>query len=239
MNLALILGRAGRSGQSIPDKNLLPVLGRPLVEYPIRAALAAARIDLVAVSTNCAKIKAVARDKGVRVIDRPEEYCQPDSTFTEALIHALEILGRPVEYLAVLPANCATYPPGLIDRCIERLDADAGAESCVTGRREVRAHPYWSKQIDQKGYLVPWFPEIDSRRYENRQGLPPCFVLDHSVYVIRLHGQDLAAGQPPFPYLGQKIVFLENDTEAFDLNGPEEIGKMEQWLSDHGHRSMS
>src|SRR5262245_45739530 len=105
MRISLILGRAGHSGQSIPDKNVTLVLGRPLVEYPIRAAQAARCIDRVFVSTNCPKIKKVALTCGAAVIERPDELAGPDACFTEAIEHALGTIAASVEIVAVMPTN--------------------------------------------------------------------------------------------------------------------------------------
>ena len=48
MNAAIVTARAG--SQSIADKNVFPVAGRPLVSYPIRAAHEASRVAKVFVS---------------------------------------------------------------------------------------------------------------------------------------------------------------------------------------------
>ena len=50
MNVAIVTARAG--SKSIINKNILPVLGQAMVQYPIRAAQAATRISEVWVSTD-------------------------------------------------------------------------------------------------------------------------------------------------------------------------------------------
>ena len=56
----------------IPDKNIVPLCGKPLLLYTLDAALEAVdRADLF-VSTDAGPIAAVARAAGVAVIDRPE-----------------------------------------------------------------------------------------------------------------------------------------------------------------------
>ena len=49
MICALLLGREGSSG--FPGKNVYPVLGRPLVAYPLLAANGASSVDRVDLST--------------------------------------------------------------------------------------------------------------------------------------------------------------------------------------------
>ena len=50
MNIALLTGRGG--SVSLPDKNILPVLGRPMMSYPAIMAKEAKLIDDVYLSTD-------------------------------------------------------------------------------------------------------------------------------------------------------------------------------------------
>ena len=74
---ALIIGR---KGSRVKDKNVRPLLGRPLALYPMLAAKHAAAIDRVFVSTDCDKIQAIAdrleADPTGYVLgkDQPKEY---------------------------------------------------------------------------------------------------------------------------------------------------------------------
>src|SRR5438552_1090382 len=58
MICALLLGREGSSG--FPGKNLLPVLARPLMSYPLLAAQAAPSIERTYVSTDSPRIREIA-----------------------------------------------------------------------------------------------------------------------------------------------------------------------------------
>ena len=133
-NIALLCGRGG--SVSVKDKNLYPVLGRPMMVYPLLAARASKRIDDIFLSTDCEKMKDVGRQYDIHIIDRPLEYAMATSQHVDTLIHALECFkkeGFSVKYLVVLMCNCATYREGMIDACIERLESDPKADSCVTG----------------------------------------------------------------------------------------------------------
>src|SRR5258705_392057 len=64
MNVAIVTARAG--SKSIIDKNVLPLLGQLMVQYPIKAAQAAKRIGEVWVSTERQSYpKAYYYDQGV------------------------------------------------------------------------------------------------------------------------------------------------------------------------------
>ena len=70
MIMALLIGRGG---SVISNKNTFPILGRPLMSYPLSAALHSKFIDEVFVSTDCDKIKKEADKYDVTIIDRPKE----------------------------------------------------------------------------------------------------------------------------------------------------------------------
>ena len=55
MVVALVLGREGSKG--FPGKNIYPVLGRPMMSYPLLAAREAREVSEIYVSTDSDKIK--------------------------------------------------------------------------------------------------------------------------------------------------------------------------------------
>ncbi|NJN54889.1 MAG: hypothetical protein HC804_09115 [Anaerolineae bacterium] len=73
MHVAIITARAG--SKSIIDKNVFTVGGRPMVAYPIQAALDAVKIDRVFISTDGDSIAKVGSEMGCEIIWRPEELC--------------------------------------------------------------------------------------------------------------------------------------------------------------------
>ena len=87
-NAAIVTARAG--SKSIADKNVHPVGGRPLVAYPIQAALDAARVGRVFVSTDGESIAAVARELGCEVILRPDELGGDHVNHGDVIRHAVE-----------------------------------------------------------------------------------------------------------------------------------------------------
>jgi N-acylneuraminate cytidylyltransferase len=233
-NIALLCGRGG--SVSIRDKNLYPVLGRPLMLYPLLAAKTSKRIDEVFLSTDSERMKEIAREHGVGIIDRPPELATPTAQHVDTLIHALahfEMKGVPVRFLAVVMCNCATYPAHLIDACVERLENDPKADSCVTGYVENDHHPYRVKRMRTDGYLGTWM-ELDSIPVStNRQDLPPCYILDHAIWVLRVATCFPPSGQKPWTFMGKNIVFMENPGSC-DIHSVEDILYTEKYLRDHG-----
>lgn len=64
-NIAVILARSGSKG--LPDKNILPLCGKPLLAYSIEAARASGKFDLIHVSTDSERYADIARQYGADV----------------------------------------------------------------------------------------------------------------------------------------------------------------------------
>lgn len=232
--IALLCGRGGSA--SVRDKNLYPILGRPMMLYPLLTAKASKYIDAIYLSTDSERMKAIGRAHGARIIDRPAELATPTSQHVDTLTHALAQLkgeGITPRFLVVIMCNCATYPANLIDACIERLENDANADSCVTGFIENDHHPYRVKRMGPDGYLRTWLDLTHLAVSTNRQDLPPCYVLDHSMWVLRVATCFPPIGQKPWTFMGKNILFMENPGSC-DIHSMEDILYTEKYLRDHG-----
>ena len=70
---ALLLGRKGSVG--FPGKNTYPLLGRPLMTYPVMAAKKSRYVDKLYISTDDEVIMEIGRKHGAEIIIRPPELC--------------------------------------------------------------------------------------------------------------------------------------------------------------------
>ena len=86
---ALLLGRGGSTG--FPGKNLYPVLGRPLVAYPMLAASESKCVDRLYVSTDSEEIMSVGRQYGAEIIVRPPELCTPTALGEDSFAHGYRV----------------------------------------------------------------------------------------------------------------------------------------------------
>ena len=89
MIVAILIGRDGSTG--FPGKNTYPVLGRPLVAYPILTARQVEEIERVYVSTDSPGIREVAEGLGARIIERPAELATKEALGEHAYRHAGEV----------------------------------------------------------------------------------------------------------------------------------------------------
>jgi pseudaminic acid cytidylyltransferase len=104
--LCIIPARGG--SKRIPRKNVRPFLGRPIIAYPIAAALESGCFEEVMVSTDDEEIAAIARDLGasvpcLRSARNSDDYAGSDDVFREVL-HFYRQQGR--DYAVA----CGLYP---------------------------------------------------------------------------------------------------------------------------------
>ena len=108
MTILCIIGARGGS-QGLPDKNIRPLLGKPLVAWSIEQALATPEIHRTVVSTDSREIAEAARHAGAEVpFMRPDELAGPEIGKFKVWQHALdaceEIYGE--TYDAVVDLDC-------------------------------------------------------------------------------------------------------------------------------------
>jgi len=85
--VALILARGGSKG--VPQKNIKPLNGAPLISYTIEASLNS-NADETWVSTDCQDTRDIALEHGAKVIKRPAEFATCNSKNEDALLHFAE-----------------------------------------------------------------------------------------------------------------------------------------------------
>lgn len=233
MQIAALL--TGRGNNTLKDKNVLPVLGHPLLYYPCRAAKKSKHISSFWVSSDCSKILSAAEECGYKSILRPNELALSTSQHIEAIDHALYIMkktGFEPDILVVMLANSVTIKTHWIDACIEMLLSDTNATAAVPVYREMDHHPYRCKKISNDGYLEPFFNFTDIHISTNRQELIPSFFLSHNFWVLQLKKVDRNKGQKPWFFMGDKVRHFEVK-EAFDVHTLEDLVKSEEWLKEN------
>jgi N-acylneuraminate cytidylyltransferase len=87
-NVAFVFARGGSKG--LPGKNIKHLNGKPLLEYSIDVAKKIPEISEIFVSTDCPEIANVAKQNGVKVINRPTELATDSSPEWLSWRHAIE-----------------------------------------------------------------------------------------------------------------------------------------------------
>ncbi len=104
--LAMIIGRGG--SKRIPHKNRRLFLGKPIICYPIAAAISAGVFSEVMVSTDDPEIASIARQAGAQVPFARSPQTAGDYATTDEVIE--EVLSRYRERGREFDAFCCIYP---------------------------------------------------------------------------------------------------------------------------------
>ena len=222
----------GRGNNTLKDKNIIPVFGKPLLYYPAFAAKQVGLITDFFVSSDDTKILEAANELGYTKIIRPEEFAKPNSQHVDVIDHALEEmhkLGVKPNILVVLLANTVMVKKEWVKDCIQGILDNPTITTMAPVYRELDHHPYRAKQLSSDGMLVPFFEFSEKKVSTNRQDLPACFFLCHNFWVLNLKAIDREIGLAPWTFMGNMVKPYEVQ-EAFDVHTMEDIRVCENWL---------
>ena len=205
-NAIVITAKGGN--KSVENKNIIPILGVPVVLYPVRAAKLSTRCDKVYISTEDDTIKDLALKENLSVIDRPSEISSRESQHKDVIKHAvLKIRAEhaEVENIIVLLGNTVMITPGLIDRCFKQLDLP-DVDSIATVWKAQDDHPYRALRVDESGYARS-FHDLDIG--SNRQSYPDVYYYDQGVWGFKADCAIEQKGPKPWVWLGEKCKLVE------------------------------
>jgi CMP-N,N'-diacetyllegionaminic acid synthase len=217
--LAVIPARGGSKG--LPDKNIRPLAGKPLIAWTIAAAQAAGCLDRVVVSTDNEAIAAVARKFGAETpFLRPPEWARDETPTTDAVGHAVRWLDEHQGYrpdaVMILQPTCPLRTADDIRQALGiyvRQQARSVVAVC-----EAKQHPLWMKQVAADGRLTAYLP--DWEHATQRQLLPKVYALNGALYLVQrdvLLEQNTVYPPDTFAYVMPKERSVDIDT-PWDLH---------------------
>jgi len=181
---AFIFARGGSKG--LPGKNIMPLLGKPLIQYSIEVALKTIGIDKVFVSTDDADIATVAQSNGAIVIDRPPELAQDNSPEWLAWKHAInwvkEQYGDFNEFVS-LPVTSPLRSVKDVESAILRR-SNVGADICIAVTPASRS-PYFNMVKESSNNLIELVNK-PANLISRRQDAPEVFDITTVVYVANV-----------------------------------------------------
>ncbi len=153
----------------LPRKNILPLLGKPMLAWPIAAAQQSGLFETIVVSTDDPEIAALARDAGAETVDRPDEFATDTITEHGAVLHAIDHLARQGHSYTF---GCCVYPTACLiepeDLTQSRALFDAVPRpDTVMSVSDFAIHPYKAMQADSDGFLKPVHPDWVMRRSQD------------------------------------------------------------------------
>jgi len=244
MIAALLLGREGSIG--FPGKNLYPIVGRPLMEYPLLAAKAAPSVDEVYVSTDSEEIKNVARKNKVEVIDRPDYLCTKEALGEDAFKHGYEYirdLGKEIEFMLLLFCNAPCILPEQIEEGVRVLREREDIDSVVTVSRYNMFSPVRARRTNEEGLLEPFIPFENYRKDVeincDRDAQGDVYFADVCLSLVRPKClENLENGILPQKWMGRKIYPIKQ-WGGCDIDFDWQVPQVEFWLKKNGFTENS
>jgi CMP-N-acetylneuraminic acid synthetase len=142
-NIAIIPARGGSKG--IPNKNIAPLCGRPLIEHSIEVALQSSNIDHIIVSSDSEQILSVAKKFSEKVIPilRPSALATDTSATESAVAHTIDHLtnlGISIDYIVLLQPTSPFRKSEFINESIS-LIRSSQAGSLISVSQPIQ-HPH-------------------------------------------------------------------------------------------------
>jgi N-acylneuraminate cytidylyltransferase/CMP-N,N'-diacetyllegionaminic acid synthase len=216
--LAFIPARGGSKG--IPRKNLVPLGGKPLIQYTIEAAQESSLLDAIFLSTDNREIMDFCISCGLGVpYQRPEHLAADDSPMMDAVVDALRWLSaqggknsKPDAVLLLQPTSPLRTAQD-IDRAIGQFIANS-SESLL-GVHAMREHP--SECIKKGAQGQDWeYLAVHSRVVTRRQDyLDEFYFINGAIYLATT---DFILCEQRFVTRGVTDLFIMDPSHGVDID---------------------
>jgi CMP-N-acetylneuraminic acid synthetase len=214
--LGIVPARAGSKG--IPGKNIRMMAGKSLLAYTAEAALGAAHLSRVLLSTDDPEIATIGRASGLDTpFLRPSRLSLDSTPMIEVVLHCIEWVkneGCQYDDVCVLQPTSPLRTSVTIDCCISLL-WETNADSVISVRPvPTEYNPHWVYFKTPEGFLEPSV----SRTVEipSRQQLPLAYHADGSVFVARTQAvveQHSLKGKRTRGWISPELEAADLDTE--------------------------
>lgn len=218
--LCIVPARSGSKG--VPNKNVRPLLGEPLMVHTIHAAIAAMKsLDSevsyqIAVSSDSDTYLEIATNLGVSAIRRPVEIAMDSTPMVEVIRHTLNHYATrgscPYKTVILLQPTCPARQPWHINEALI-LYCERSAKSLVSVVKMEDTHParMYTKDNEDLGHSLQ---PLDATR--NRQELLPVYHRNGAIYIFdsSLVDQNRLMSETPLLYEMEKKYSINIDDEV-------------------------
>lgn len=181
--LVLVPARSGSKG--LKNKNILQLKGKPLLGWPISAALGSKYADEVILSTDSTEYQRIGLEQGARVpFLRPMELSGDKVASIDVILHCIkwfEDQSKVFDILVLLEPTSPTTDSIDIDNALEKLIFTSDVTSIVGVSKAECNHPSFAYTKDDNLRLIPFSGQAGATT--RRQELDDAFYLDGSLYI--------------------------------------------------------
>ena len=177
--IVIIPARSG--SKSLPNKNILPLKGKPLLCYSISYGLESDIVDKVIVSTDSEEFAEIAKTYGADIpFIRPAELAMDNTRDYPFMRHALdyfESIGEIYDVYILLRPTSPLRPEGLIEKSISILKENPTATS-VRAVTQTKEHPYRVLGLNKDGSIDTFISNIAKNTPSGYAGLNTRIIID-------------------------------------------------------------
>ncbi len=221
----IIIVPARGGSKRVPNKNIRPLGGKPLIVHTIEQIHQAGFLDATWVSSDSEEILRIAGAVGARTIRRPDELAADTASTESALLHAIDEIpvADQADWIMTLPVTAPFRRPATIRDFADRRHELPASVDCLMSAT-VNYTDFWT--MDEQGFAERLFPDAPRRQQERT----PLFEEDSMIYLTRKEAL-LATGS----ILGKKVMAKQVDRrESFDINAPLDFELAEAILATQG-----
>lgn len=228
--VAFIPARSG--SKRVPNKNIKPLGGHPMLAYTVRAAIDSGVFDAVICATDSNLYAEVACHYGAEVpCLRPVEISgdkSPDIEWVTWMLGMLKQQGREFEIFSILRPTSPFRQPETIRRAWDVFISDPAADS-LRAVEKCKQHPgkMWVIRGRRMLPVMPFCNGTTPWHSSQYAALPEIYAQDASLEIawsrITMEKSSIA-GEAIIPFVSQGL-------EGFDINEPEDWVLAEYYLS--------
>ncbi len=191
-NILIIPARGG--SKRLPQKNILPLNGVPLMEYAIQYAKQNEQLfSKIVVSTDDDAIKKIAIQNNISVIDRPASLSDDLATTVSVLKHVLQSEKQSYDNVILLQVTNPLRPKKLLQKAYQKY-IDGNYDSLMTV----------SSNTDKLGKIInDKFVPFNYTQGQRSQDLEPLYYENGLLYITKtaLILEDKILGEKNCPFI--------------------------------------
>ena len=236
--LAIIIARGGSKG--LPNKNILPLNGMPLIEHTIKwihkfkKKHKEIEMDIV-VSTDMIEIENICdKYNGVDYYERSRHLAQDNTRAEEVLYDVCINSQKKYDYIIMLPANNPVRYNSILKDSINILKNEKETDCVISFQNIEKYNPAWMTPVTKK-HLPDYWMEQSYRRQKLQQymihdGHSITFRYSYFAKFIEKNGWDYVGKM--YEFYGSKIKPILHDNIIIDIDTQSDLNYAEYYMSE-------
>ncbi len=178
---------ARKNSKGLPNKNLKKINGKPLIYYPIKAALKSKYIDKVFFNSDSIEMIKKAKSFGATVnFIRPKSLSNSNTKSADVLINHInrENLDKEYHYILLLEPTSPLTNSKDIDKSIVKLIKNRNIGDSLLSVSDGTVPNSYLKFKAKNNFLYP----VEKKKYytTRRQDFPKNYFIDGSLYLSKI-----------------------------------------------------